>query len=38
MTVPAITAAFSVTYFSVTMCLVRRVKLDVRSICYASVI
>ena len=38
MTVPAITAAFSVTYFSVTMWLVRRVKLDVRSICYASVI
>ena len=38
MTAPAITAAFSVTYFAITIWLVRRVKLDVRSICYASVI
>ena len=38
MTVPVITAAFSITYFAITIWLVRRVKLDVRSICYASVI
>ena len=38
MTVPVITAAFSITYFAISIWLVRRVKLDVRAICYASVI
>ena len=38
MTVPVITAAFTITYFAITIWLVRRLKLDVRSICYASVI
>ena len=38
MTAPIITAAFSITYFAATIWQVRRVKLDVRSICDASVI
>ena len=38
MTAPIITAIFSISYFVVTLWMVRRVKLDARSICYAGVI
>ena len=38
MTAPIITAVFSISYFAVTLWLVRRVKLNARSICYAGVI
>lgn len=38
MTAPIITAVFSISYFAVTLWIVRRVKLNARSICCAGVI
>ena len=38
MTTPMIAAVFSISYFLSTLWMVRRVKLDARSICYAGVI